>query len=244
MAGHQIHACVVPVPAGVGIKPLGTVSIEAGSECGEHQITATIVEDPDIYVDERVLVVASSAQNGTPRSNGNGQLALATHPGELDSNDWATFFARVEEGGTGLVGAMRPADDVAVRAFANRGFDVQFRKGLGNWLPCYHWIRDTPVFAGLPVNGLAGEVYAEVLPRYVLHELGGEVLAGTIRSTQTRREDPKMLWSSDVEILDYGRGKLIFCQYRVFDPECDDPVGLRLRDNLLQFAQTLGHGSA
>jgi hypothetical protein len=94
------------------------------------------------------------------------------------------------------------------------------------------------------VNGLAGEVYAEVLPRYVLHELGGDVLAGTIRSTQTRREDPKMLWSSDIEIVEHGQGRLIFCQYRVFDPGCDDPVGMRLRENLLQFAQRLGRGSA
>jgi hypothetical protein len=34
------------------------------------------------------------------------------------------------------------------------------------------------MFAGLPAGGLADAVYADMLPRYVLSELGGEVLAG------------------------------------------------------------------
>ena len=48
-----------------------------------------------------------------------------------------------------------------------------------------------------------------------------------------------MIWYSDVEVIPFGRGKLLFCQYRVFDWAGSNPLAGRLLCNLLRLAGTL-----
>jgi hypothetical protein len=69
-----------------------------------------------------------------------------------------------------------------------------------------------------------------------MSELGGRVFAGSFRNTQTRREDPAMLWYSDIEAVSFGSGKLLFCQYRLFDRAGRNPLAGRLLGNLLRVA--------
>jgi hypothetical protein len=76
-----------------------------------------------------------------------------------------------------------------------------------------------------------------VLPWYVLSEMDGDILAGSLRNTQTRREPPAMLWYSDVEAVRLGKGGLIFCQYRAFEPAAESPLAARLVYNLIRLAQ-------
>ncbi|HZQ05829.1 MAG TPA: hypothetical protein VFD70_04565, partial [Anaerolineae bacterium] len=76
----------------------------------------------------------------------------------------------------------------------------------------------------------------DVLPWYVPLELGGEVLAGSFRNTQSRLEPPRLLWYSDVETLNVGRGKIILCQYRLTD-HADNPLAARMLCNLIQIAR-------
>jgi len=99
---------------------------------------------------------------------------------------------------------------------------------------CYHWIPDSDLFIGLPTGGLAKRLYAEIIPKYVLAELGGDTLAGSLRNTQFRQEDPAMLWYSDIEVIPYGKGFILFCQYRIFELLERDPLAARLAYNVLQ----------
>jgi hypothetical protein len=108
---------------------------------------------------------------------------------------------------------------------------------IGSWMGRYHWQPENDLFAGLPAGGLAGEAYVDVLPRYVLTELGGEVLAGAFRNTEIRVDGvAKMLWYSEVETVEHGVGRLIFCQYRIFDRDDRDPLRARMLLNLLRLA--------
>jgi hypothetical protein len=75
-----------------------------------------------------------------------------------------------------------------------------------------------------------------VLPRYVLVGLGGEVLAGSFKGTEPTAHDPRFHWFSDVEVVEHGRGRLIFCQYRVFTEPGANPLADRMRLNLLRLA--------
>jgi len=109
--------------------------------------------------------------------------------------------------------------------------------GIGNWMGCYHWIPESSLFAGLPSGGLGGEVYADVLPWYCMSELGGTVLAGSLRNTQTRREPSAILWYSDIEAVCLGQGTLILCQYRAFGQARTNPLAARLVHNLIRLAQ-------
>jgi hypothetical protein len=48
-----------------------------------------------------------------------------------------------------------------------------------------------------------------------------------------------MIWYSDIEAIPFGRGQLLFCQYRVFDRAGSNPLANRLLYNLLRLARTL-----
>ena len=72
---------------------------------------------------------------------------------------------------------------------------------------------------------------------YATSELGGEVFAGSLRNTQTRREPPAILWYSDIEAVHFGNGALFFCQYRIFEHTSANPLAARLASNLIRLAQ-------
>lgn len=132
-----------------------------------------------------------------------------------------------------MIGPLRPSDEAALALLASHGINIQLHFGIGNWMGCYHWIPASPLFSGLPCGGLAGEAYVNVRPRYVMSELGGEVLAGSLSNTQTRLEAPAILWYSDIERISLGKGCLVFCQYLIFDAALADPLAGRLLANLM-----------
>jgi len=72
-----------------------------------------------------------------------------------------------------------------------------------------------------------------------MSELGGQVLAGSLRNTQTRCEPPAILWYSDIELVRLGKGGLLFFQYRVFEHANTNPLSKRLLLNLLHMAAKL-----
>jgi hypothetical protein len=166
-----------------------------------------------------------------------GSVLLVAEPASLTEREWSSLLNVVQEGRTAIVGSLHKRDETALRSLRERGVDVQLHYGIGNWMGCYHWIPDSDLFAGLPAGGLAREAYVDVLPWYVMSELGGEVLAGSLRNTQTRREPPAILWYSDIEALRFGEGALLFCQYRIFGQVDANPLAARLACNLIRFAK-------
>ena len=159
------------------------------------------------------------------------------HPGSLTRIDWEMVLAEVSGGRSAVIGPLRPSDGAALDLLASQGITMRLHFGIGNWLGCYHWIPDSPLFSGLPGGGLAGEAYVNVRPRYVMSELGGEVLAGSFSNTQTRLEAPAILWYSDIERITLGKGCLVFCQYMIFDTPWADPLSGQLLANLISVLQ-------
>jgi beta-galactosidase len=263
-AGRQLATESHPVPLGSGIKELGTLSFAAAEESGEYRIEAQWLADQALLAEttETVLVLRPPdwsdipdpiALLGAPPS-GEGtapplvrtslegdqkELVVAPRPGSLSRDDWEALLAAAEAGGVGAIGPLRPEDELARSTLAERGVNVNLHFGIGNWMGCYHWIPAGEMFEGLPAGGLAGEPYADVLPHYVMSELGGHVFAGSFRNTQTRREAPAMIWYSDIEAIPFGSGKLLFCQYRLFDRAGGNPLAGGLLGNLLRLARTL-----
>jgi hypothetical protein len=261
-AGRVLAAESHPVPLGSGIKELGTVSFTAAEESGEYRIEAQWLADQTLLAEtaETVLVLPSPEWSDvpaglmlvsalgageatasplvrTPLGEDQKELIVAPRPGSLSRDDWEALLAAAEAGGVGVIGPLRPEDELARSTLAERGVNVELHFGIGNWMGCYHWIPAEEMFEGLPAGGLAGEAYADVLPHYVMSELGGRVFAGSFRNTQTRREDPTMIWYSDIEAIPCGSGKLIFCQYRLFDRAGSNPLAGRLLANLLRLAR-------
>jgi hypothetical protein len=167
-------------------------------------------------------------------------ISLVPQPGSLSEEQWEALLDTVAGGQAAVVGALQPEDQAALQALAGRGIVARLHFGIGSWMGCYHWLPASAITAGLPGGGIASLPYAEILPKYVLSELGGTVLAGSLRNTQSRLEAPAMLWYSDIELLRLGQGALLLCQYRAFSALERDPVAARLAYNILAAAGDLG----
>jgi hypothetical protein len=253
-AGVIVASEVRNAPLGRGINECGTICV-ALEHKGEYRVLARLMWENDLIAQttEHLLSLPPVAPQEISRqvewigtspagldsgvmNERLGQVLFAAQPATLTANDWQTLLRTVEGGGAAVVGALQPRDEVALRALAERNIRVELHYGIGNWMPCYHWQPQSPLFEGLPADGLASQVYADILPWYVPLELGGEVLAGSFRNTQSRLEAPRMLWYSDVEVLTVGRGKLILCQYRLTD-HIENPLAARMLCNLINVAQ-------
>ena len=162
------------------------------------------------------------------------RIIIAPFPSKLSSLEWEALLEAVEGGGVAMIGPLHPMDERALHAFHQRGIDLHLELGIGSWIGCYHWIPACPPFEGLPNGGFAREAYIDLQPHYSMREIGGEIMAGAIRSKYTVDGPSEFLWYSDIESIPFGRGKLIFCQYRLFDNLASHPIARRLFDNLIR----------
>lgn len=265
--GTEIATSLRPVAGAGGINELGVIPLQTGLVAGEYRVAARLVTGPETLAESAEVVLALPAvelaeitadielvgpfpdfmgssqqrEGESHRRAGTGAghfpMYLAASPASLTGADWQHLLAEVERGRVAVIGPLHGRDVIAQRVLHDRGVKVQLHYGIGNWMGCYHWNPASELFAGLPANRVAGEAYVDVLPRYVLSELGGDVLAGSVRNTQTRREPAAMVWYSDIEVVRLGRGVLFFCQYRIFDQTSANPLAARLLYNLIQVAQ-------
>lgn len=263
----EFETSLQTAPPGVGIKESGAIPIQTGQISGEYRVSAHLVKDQETLAESSELILTlpptdltmvvdfvkivgdtpdafgiqekgkteSRWKSGTTKSKPH--VLLAAKPASLTESDWGSLLDAVETGQVAIIGPLHKRDEIAQRVLNDRGINIRLYYGIGNWMGCFHWIPNTDLFAGLPAGGLAGEAYADILPSYVMSELGGDVLAGSLRNTQTRREPPAILWYSDIEEIRVRKGTLFFCQYRIFEQANVNPLAARLAHNLIHLAR-------
>jgi hypothetical protein len=165
------------------------------------------------------------------------QAILVGLPGELSVEGWAEMLGLARSGFSVVIGALSPENEIACETLLRAGIPVELHPGFGSWMGCHHWLPAGELTECLPTaGGLAGEAFADILPRYVLAELGGDVLAGSMRCSQERESPKEIQWRSDIEKISFGNGRLFFCQYRLFEQAHTHPVASRMAYNLVRMA--------
>lgn len=266
-AGQEVELPSLRTPTGTGIRELGAVAVEIGPEPGVWEVQASLERGGEVLAGSSAAILAvapvdlapalaglrwvGEAPAGLPTAApGTGEgLLVAARPGALDASEWAALLDAVADGGVGIVGPLHQDDALALRLLAERDLPVKLSYGIGNWMGCYHWLRTAKLLPeardmGLLGGGLAGGPYVDLLPWYVMDELGGELLAGSVRNTQTRFFDPAMIWYSDIEAVRLGRGTLVFCQYRLFERAATNPLAGRLFAEVMRLAGEYAGGQA
>jgi beta-galactosidase len=260
-AGQDTEILQQPAPVLEGIHELGPITVMTGAP-GSYQLSARLQQAGEVVAETEQAIVALATLDWSELPQGitwlgqrpafleqaglsgleseirDDRLLVAASPGSLFDEDWRRLLEAVEAGGTAIIGPLHKRDELALRSLAQHGINLELSLGIGSWIGSYHWIPDSDLFAGLPAGGLAGAAYVDVLPWYGLPEQGGEVLAGSLRNSETRIDVPRMLWYSDIEAVPLGAGEITFCQYRPFENAHVQPLAARLTANLLRLAAT------
>jgi hypothetical protein len=257
-AGQDTELYQQPAPVLDSIHELGTLTVMTRAP-GNYQLSARLTQAGEVVAEteQAVLALAPLDWSGLPQGItwlgqcpafveqagleseiGGDRLLVAANPGSLFDEDWRRLLEAVEAGASAIIGPLHKRDELGLRKLTQHGLKLELSLGIGSWIGSYHWIPDSDLFVGLPAGGLAGAPYVDVLPWYGLPEQGGEVLAGSLRSSQIRSDEPRILWYSDIEAVPLGAGQIIFCQYRLFEKAHVQPLAARLAANLLRLAET------
>ncbi|MHB0858684.1 MAG: glycoside hydrolase family 2 protein [Anaerolineae bacterium] len=246
-------------PRSTGVQELPVVELEVGAQAGtwcvaallmdadgqvlaESSETVLVLEQPDLRQSAASVAclgsIPAALATTADTAKGEPRIRLVAQPAELGERTWVSLLDDVSDGDVAVIGPLRRDDGVALQLLRERGVDVRLHLGIGSWMGCFHWVRETGLLEGLPESPLPGEPFVDVLPWYVMSEHEGSVLAGSFRNTQTRFEPPAMLWYSDIEAVPLGRGTLLFCQYRLFDKAHTHALAGTMLRNLLRIAES------
>lgn len=170
----------------------------------------------------------------------NGGLWVLRDAGAVDLPALARVLARVRSGGRMLL--LELWEDALERLNSSGllPFALSLRCAPSSWLGYAHVAQRHPTFTGLPGPGLLGrQEYAHVLARRSLVGLPGESIVVALSSTgleraQQQRIQPSFWAGSDLHVVPFGSGQLVFSQFLLRQSAGRDPVADRLLRNLLR----------
>jgi hypothetical protein len=116
---------------------------------------------------------------------------------------------------------------------------LRSRTARGMWIPVGHYVREHPIFDGLPTGGFMGQPYQNVVANNTITNLPGTPIAGSV-SWDINRDyrGPTQWWhGTDLAVVPHGKGSMILSMLRIVENLGRDPVADRLIMNLLRFAQ-------
>lgn len=122
--------------------------------------------------------------------------------------------------------------------------ELYLKRGLGHWMGYPRFVKDHPIFDGLPVDCIMGQLYEIVWPQHSLIGVDGETLAGTIGidwfpdydlNRRHYHGPGDVWWGSDMAVAPVGEGKCILSQFRIVDNLGTDPVADKILFNLIKW---------
>lgn len=121
-------------------------------------------------------------------------------------------------------------------------FDAEVHAAQGLWTCIPHLVSDHPIFEGLPVNTMMGDLYENVWATRTLRNIKGEAIVASIGydwfsfDHKLHYSGPgESWWGSDLALVPYGKGRGVISQLRIAKNLGKDPVADKLLYNLIRF---------
>jgi len=119
---------------------------------------------------------------------------------------------------------------------------------LGLWVGVSHIVTDHPVFEGLPVNRMMGQVYENVWSPHCLVGTGASLIAAAVshnfhqHDTQNQHfMGPEEAWAGmEVGVVNHGEGRYVLSALRLIENLGKDPVADCILYNLLRWVTRPG----
>jgi beta-galactosidase len=119
------------------------------------------------------------------------------------------------------------------------------KHALGLWVGVSHIVTDHPVFAGLPVNCMMGQEYENVWSPYVLKDMGGDLIVGSVSygfyaapdtDKQSYMGPEPAFYGMDMGVVPHGEGRYILNTLRLLENLGTDPVADKILFNLIEWS--------
>ena len=121
---------------------------------------------------------------------------------------------------------------------------VLIKRGLGLWMGYPRFVKEHPIFDGLPSDCIMTQVYENVWPQHSLLGVKGQTLSATIGVDRFPDYDLNrrhyygpgdVWWASNMAIAPHGKGRCILSQFRIVDYLGADPVADKILFNLIEW---------
>jgi hypothetical protein len=239
-----------------------TVSAADGSIATENESTFDVFNEQDLVFPSAQLALldlddplgrflkqqrvdAIEFDDSTPRSTPV-FVTRVTPKSPSEQKRLADLLAFVRAGGTAVY--VQGVDRYYQRDASNQvqspaiPFAARVEAAQGLWTCIPHLVRNHPIFAGLPGDGMMRDIYENVWARQTLRDLDAEPIVASI-GFKWFAEDHKLhysgpgesWWGADLAIVPCGQGRILVSQLRIVENLGKDPVADKLLCNLIQF---------
>ena len=148
---------------------------------------------------------------------------------------------KAHQGGSLVLGALTEEDLRKLQSLKGSGLggDLGLIRSAGGPGGNYHYLVKSPVFKDLAAPGLMDETFAEVQPLWSLENLPAkaEVIAGSLNLNPAPGAKVKIRWGADLAVLPHGTGKIVFCQFDLFERLGKNALADALFAHLVQLAK-------
>ncbi len=145
---------------------------------------------------------------------------------------------RASQGATLVFGALTDEDVKKVNGLKALGLELGCVRSAGGPSGNYHYLKQSVAFKDLPAPGLLDQTFAEVQPLWSLDHLPekAEIHAGSLNFNILPGAKTKIRWGADLAVMPFNKGKIVFCQFDIFERLGKNALADALFANLIKLA--------
>jgi len=249
--GRIWHQESLPASSERGISSLGKFEFPVGDEKGSFSFDMQLSRNNrDLFHTVEAFYVPHAVQldhaastfrllgdfSAIQRySDDHAKAALIEQVASFDAKRLKDLLDEAYAGLTLVFAALTPEDARFLNRHGDLDFQVELHPGASAGGEGYHYLAESPLLARLPVNTVATEVYADILPAWSLSKVpGATTVAGF---AELHAATGAWNFRGDIQILPYGKGKIIFYQYGIFQKLGESALADALFGNLADYVR-------
>jgi hypothetical protein len=255
-SGRVVHQESLAGKARTGLNAAGKFQFPVGFERGRFTFDLVLARNgkemsrteehffvpPEVKLDnvlKKVTLLGNFPDTVSWSSTEDAPVIVATGLHDVPESALKKALDRANQGATLVFGALTEEDIKKVQALKGLGGEMSLIRSTGGPQGNYHYLGKSPMFKDLPGPGLMDETFAEVQPLWSLEHLPekAEVHAGSVNINTTPGAKVKVRWGADLAVVPYGKGKVIFCQFDIFERLGKNALADALFANLVNLAK-------
>jgi len=249
--GRIWHQESLPASSERGISTLGKFEFPVGDEKGSFSFDMQLSRNNrEIFHTVEAFYVPHSVQLDQAASafrllgdfpaiqkfsNEHAKAILVDQVASFDTKRIKDLLDEAYSGYTLVFAPLTPEDARFLNRHGDLDFQLDLHPGASAGGEGYHYLSDSPLLARLPVNTVATEVYADLLPAWSLSRVPGAQDVAGFAELDSGSGSWDLL--ADIQILPYGKGRILFYQYDIFQKLGETALADALFGNLADFVR-------